>query len=121
GWLGCVTLLMVLSFYSVVSGWSIAYLFFAIKGIFVNISSAEVVQIWDHLLGSPMILIGWHTAFMFLTMLVVALGVNAGIEKASKWMMPALLVILLLLVIYAGIVGDFQKALQFLFSFKLKA
>ncbi len=121
GWLGSLTLLMVLSFYSVVSGWSIAYLFFAIKGTFVNIGSAQVVEIWDHLLASPMILIAWHSAFMFLTMIVVALGVNAGIEKASKWMMPALLVILLLLVIYAAIVGDFSKALHFLFSFKLEA
>ena len=121
GWLGCLTLLMVLSFYSVVSGWSIAYLFFAFKGTFVNIGATEVVEIWDHLLGSPMILIAWHSVFMFLTMMVVALGVNAGIEKASKWMMPALLVILVLLVIYAAVVGDFMKALSFLFSFKLSA
>jgi len=119
GWLGSLTLLMVLSFYSVVSGWSIAYLYFAIKGIFVNISAAEIVTLWNNLLGSPIQLIAWHTAFMFLTMLVVALGVNAGIEKASKWMMPALLMILILLVIYAGIVGDFQQAWHFLFSFKL--
>lgn len=121
GWLGCLTLLMVLSFYSVVSGWSIAYLYFAIKGTFVNIGAVEIVQLWDNLLASPMILIAWHSAFMFLTMIVVALGVNAGIEKASKWMMPALLIILLLLVLYAAIVGDFAKALHFLFSFKIEA
>jgi NSS family neurotransmitter:Na+ symporter len=58
---------------------------------------------------------------MFLTMIVVALGVNAGIEKASKWMMPALLIILLFLVVYAGFVGDFKQAVHFLFSFKLEA
>lgn len=121
GWLGCITLLMVLSFYSVVSGWSIAYLFFALKGTFTQISATQIVDLWNNLLGSPITLIVWHTVFMFLTMIVVALGVNAGIEKASKWMMPALLVILLLLVIYAAIVGDFAKALNFLFSFKLNA
>lgn len=118
GWLGSVTLIMVLSFYSVVSGWSIAYLYFAIKGTFVNISTVEIVALWENLLSSPIGLIVWHSLFMFLTMVVVALGVNAGIEKASKWMMPALLVILLLLVIYAAIVGDFKQALHFLFSFK---
>lgn len=121
GWLGCLTLLMVLSFYSVVSGWSIAYLFYAFKGTFVNISAVEIVQLWNNLLSSPITLIAWHSVFMFLTMIVVALGVNAGIEKASKWMMPALLVILLLLVIYAGVVGDFMQAVRFLFSFKLEA
>ncbi len=121
GWLGCLTLLMVLSFYSVVSGWSIAYLFYAFKGTFVNISAVDIVQLWSNLLSSPMTLIAWHSVFMFLTMIVVALGVNAGIEKASKWMMPALLIILLFLVVYAGFVGDFKQATHFLFSFKLEA
>lgn len=121
GWLGCLTLLMVLSFYSVVSGWSIAYLFYAFKGTFVNISAVDIVQLWSNLLGSPITLIAWHSVFMFLTMIVVALGVNAGIEKASKWMMPALLIILLFLVVYAGFVGDFKQAVHFLFSFKLEA
>ncbi len=118
GWLGAVTLLLILAFYSVVAGWSIAYLFYAFKGTFINASPDSIVQIWQALLASPAELTKWHTLFMFLTMLVVALGVNAGIERASKWMMPGLFLILIILVIYAAIEGDFKSGLSFMFSFR---
>ncbi|MBI2790846.1 MAG: sodium-dependent transporter [Gammaproteobacteria bacterium] len=118
GWLGAVTLLLVLSFYSVVAGWSVAYLFYAMKGIFVNASPDTIVNIWQNLLASPLELTLWHTLFMFLTMGVVALGVNAGIERASRWMMPGLFLILILLVIYAAIEGNFKEGINFLFAFR---
>ncbi len=118
GWLGAFTLLMVLSFYSVVAGWSIAYLFFAFKGVFINATPDSILSIWQDLLSSPYELTLWHTIFMTLTMLVVALGVNAGIERASRWMMPGLFLILIVLVIYAGIEGDFKSGFSFLFSFR---
>lgn len=119
GWLTAITLLMILSFYSVVAGWSIAYLIYALKGMFVNASPDSIIAIWHALLASPSALIGWNTLFMILTMGVVALGVNRGIENASKWLMPALFVVLILLVIYAAIEGDFWQACLFLFSFKM--
>lgn len=118
GWLGALTLLLVLSFYSVVAGWSIAYLFFALQGIFVNATPEFILSLWGTLLDSPGALIIWHTTFMVLTMAVIALGVNAGIEKASRWMMPGLFIILILLVIYSAFEGNFKQAFLFLFSFK---
>lgn len=120
GWLGSLTLLLVLSFYSVVAGWSIAYFFYALQGMFVNATPDSILTLWQSLLASPQSLIIWHSIFMALTMLVVALGVNAGIEKASRWMMPGLFIILLILVGYAAIEGDFAQAWQFLFSFKVE-
>lgn len=120
GWLGSFTLLMVLSFYSVVAGWSIAYLFYALTGVFVEASPSEIIALWHTLLDSPGLLIGWHTLFMILTMGLVARGVNKGIENASKWMMPGLFLILIFLVLYAGITGNFWEAWRFLFSFKLE-
>ncbi len=120
GWLGSVALLMVLSFYSVVAGWSIAYLIYAFQGLFIQASPHEILGIWTALLASPLALTGWHTIFMFLTMGVIALGVNAGIERASRWMMPGLFLILILLVIYSAIEGNVVQAWKFLFSFKMK-
>lgn len=120
GWLGAVTLIMVLSFYSVVAGWSISYLVHAAQGTLVGASPQTIVEIWGALLASPMALIGWHTLFMIFTMLVIACGVNAGIERASKWMMPALFAILILLVIYSAIKGDFKQACYFLFYFRFE-
>lgn len=120
GWLGAFTLIIVLSFYSVVAGWSVSYLFHALEGTFVDASPQDILSIWEALLASPLALIGWHTIFIFFTMVVVGRGVNKGIEKASKWMMPGLFLILILLVIYSGITGDFQQAFSFLFSFKIQ-
>ncbi|MGD9591201.1 MAG: sodium-dependent transporter [Candidatus Berkiella sp.] len=118
GWLGALTLILVLAFYSVVAGWSIAYLAYAFKGLFVNATPESIVAIWTNLLASPLELTQWHTIFICLTMLVVALGVNAGIERASKWMMPGLFLTLIALVIYAAIEGDFRSGLSFMFSFR---
>ncbi|MBS0290792.1 MAG: sodium-dependent transporter [Proteobacteria bacterium] len=118
GWLGALTLVLVLSFYSVVAGWSIAYLFYAIEGIFVQAGPNEIMNVWRNLLDSPLALTLWHSIFMFITMMVVALGVNAGIERAARWMMPGLFLILIVLVIYAAIEGNFKEAFQFLFSFR---
>lgn len=118
GWLGAITLVLVLSFYSVVAGWSVAYLSYAAKGLFIQATPDKVVSIWQTLLASPLELTLWHTIFMCLTMLIVALGVNAGIERASRWMMPGLFLILIVLVIYAAIEGDFTQGFQFLFAFR---
>lgn len=119
GWLGALTLILVLSFYSVVAGWSIAYLFFAFKDVFVHATPDSIVSLWKNLLANPEALILWHTIFMTLTMGVIALGVNKGIENASRWMMPGLFLILIVLVIYAAVEGNFTEACRYLFSFKL--
>lgn len=121
GWLGVLALVMVLSFYSVVSGWSIFYFFQAVKGTFLHASPESILKVWDNLLASPVTLIVWHTLFMLLTLSVVALGIIKGIEKLSKWMMPALFLVLITLVFYAAIEGDMPQALHYLFSFKLEA
>lgn len=120
GWLGALTLVMVLSFYSVISGFAIGYLNYAMQGTFNNASPDAISALWVNLMNQPILLIGWHTIFMVLTMGVVALGVNQGIEKSSRWMMPALFIILIVLVIYAAIIGNFKEAFIFLFSFKIQ-
>lgn len=120
GWLGALTLIMILSFYSVISGLAIGYLNFAIQGAFAQADQSAINLLWSQLLEQPHLLIIWHSLFMVITMLVVAFGVNQGIEKASKWLMPALFIILLFLVGYSAIKGQFLEALSFLFSFKMQ-
>tara|TARA_R110002110_G_scaffold404606_1_gene623053 strand:+ start:60283 stop:61653 length:1371 start_codon:yes stop_codon:yes gene_type:complete len=120
GWLGALTLVMVLSFYSVISGVSIAYLNYALQGAFATSDPTAIVALWDNLMSQPAMLVGWHSAFMVMTMGIVAFGVNKGIERSSKWMMPALFVVLILLVVYSAWIGNFQEAVNFLFSFKVQ-
>lgn len=116
GMWGGLALFCVLSFYSVVSGWSIAYLFKTLSGQFVSASSSEILNIWGQFMGSPIELLVYHTIFMCLTMGVVAMGVEKGVERASKVMMPGLILILILLVIYGMFSGHFGESLRFLFQ-----
>ncbi len=119
GWWGALALLLVLSFYSVVSGWSIAYLIKSISGQFNGLNADQVNHVWHQFLSNPWRLLGWHTLFMALTIGVIIRGVHEGLEKATQFMMPALYLILLALVIYAACVGNFAKAARFLFDFNI--
>ncbi len=119
GWWGAFGLLLTLSFYSVVSGWSIAYLIQSFSGTFNHMNAPGVAQYWQHFLSSPWRLLGFHTLFMCLTMSVITLGVQQGLERATKLMMPALYAILFGLVIYAAFEGDFARAFKFLFDFHI--
>lgn len=120
GWLGALTLLLVLSFYSVVAGWSIAYLFFTWRGDFNGLGVSAINQSWGSFLANPWQLMFWHAVFMWLTMWVVERGVQQGIEKASRIMMPLLFLTLIILDIYAASLGDFSEGARFLFDFKLQ-
>lgn len=113
---GGLALILILSFYSVVSGWSIAYGIKAIMGAFDGATAEGIQTQWRDLMGSPWLLLLYHTAFMIMTMGVVAFGVEQGLERASKIMMPGLILILLFLVIYAMVEGDFMRSVEFLFN-----
>jgi len=60
GWWGSCTLLLILSFYSVVAGWSIAYMGYALSGTFNGLSAAGVGQLWANFLSRPGWLLIWH-------------------------------------------------------------
>ncbi|OGO92772.1 MAG: transporter [Coxiella sp. RIFCSPHIGHO2_12_FULL_42_15] len=117
GWWGALGLVLVLSFYSVVSGWSIAYIFKSISGSFNNLDPNAIHTVWQQFLANPWQLLLWHTVFMILTMGVIIAGVQQGLERSTKLMMPALYIILFSLVIYACDVGHCREAFRFLFKF----
>lgn len=116
GWWGALGLLLVLAFYSVVAGWSIAYIYKIWSGQLTDLTPGRIIQIWDDFLASPMELLLWHSIFMILTLVVVARGIHKGLEQASRIMMPGLFIVLLLLMIYSAIVGEFAMAVEFLFK-----
>lgn len=115
GWWGALGLILVLSFYSVVAGWSIGYLVKIWSGSFATLGSAlDFESVWIQFLGDPYNLLLWHTIFMALTLGVVALGVKKGLERASKILMPGLFILLILLMLYSIRIGDIGAAIQFL-------
>ncbi len=117
GWIGALSLLMVLSFYSVISGWSIAYIGYAALGTFQNTSAEHIYQLWSQLMQNPGLLVALHTAFLCLTLGIVVRGVKNGIEKASKIMLPILFLTVFVLMLYGMTQGDAKAGFHFLFRF----
>ena len=120
GWWGSLGLLFVLSFYSVVSGWALAYFFKALSGQFQGLLPLQIVDIWKDFLNDPGWLMVWHTAFMSLTFFIVHFGVHRGLERASNIMMPLLFIVLTLLAIYGSQTPGLESSLSFLFSFDIE-
>ncbi|MGM0594321.1 MAG: sodium-dependent transporter [Pseudomonadota bacterium] len=116
GWSGVVAGFIILSYYSVIAGWALAYIFRTGAGAFTGATADGVGSIFSDLVSDPERLLAWHTVFMALTLAVVARGVRSGLEKAVRYLMPALFVLLLILVGYAMNTGYFADGLKFLFT-----
>jgi NSS family neurotransmitter:Na+ symporter len=116
GWLAFMAALVGLTFYSVVAGWSLAYIVKAARGAFDGMDAQTTAATFGDLLADPLSMSLWHGLFMAATVLVVARGLHGGLERAVEILMPALFVALLVLVGYAMVVGDFSAALAFLFQ-----
>ena len=116
GWMGVAAGFLIISFYSVIGGWTVAYVFRVLGGEFTGISPEGAGEAFGSFIGDPGRLILWHTVFLIMTMFVVARGVRSGLEQAVKYLMPALFVLLVLLVIYSMTSGAFGRGLEFLFE-----
>ena len=116
GWLSIIAPVCGLCFYAVVAGWSLDYVFLALRGEFVNIAPDEALRQFDDLLASPARLLLWYTLYIAATVLVISLGVKRGIEKVTTFMLPTLFVMIIVLVVYGHIEGAPARAWQFMFN-----
>lgn len=117
GWMGVLAGFLILSYYSVIAGWTLDYLVSALEGKFAGLDGASSNALFDSLLASPSRLVQWHTAFIAITALVLMFGVTKGLENAIRWMMPTLLILLLILLGYAYTTGEIATSARFMFSF----
>ncbi|HEB58767.1 MAG TPA: sodium-dependent transporter [Gammaproteobacteria bacterium] len=116
GWFGMVAGFLILSYYSVVAGEVMAYVFRAGSGAFDNQTADGIRAILTDFVSEPEKLLAWHTIFMVLTTVVVARGVRLGLERTVRWLMPALFILLVILVGYAMSLKGFGQAVNFLFE-----
>ncbi|ADH06764.1 TPA: sodium-dependent transporter [Bacillus cereus] len=112
GRLGVGTCFILLSFYSVVGGWVLIYLFRGITGQLIT-PGKNYGTLFTETIGNPAWAIMGHFAFMFITIWVVSKGVQNGIEKASKYMLPALFVLFVALIIRSLTLDDAMKGVKF--------
>ena len=116
GWSGIVAGILILSFYSVVTGWAFHYFFLAVTDTFSQIDAPSAGALFGGLLADPMKLMAWHTVFLLMTLVIVCAGVVKGLGVAGL-MMPLLLLLLIVLFIYSATVGDLTQATHFSFDF----
>jgi len=115
GFLGVAAGFMILSFYSVIGGWTMGYVVETIRGNLSHFSSPdEAGVLFGTLVENPFWSIGFHTLFFAATMFIVIRGVQGGIERSSKIMMPILLSILVILIIRGVTMEGASKGLAFL-------
>ncbi|MFA5018779.1 MAG: sodium-dependent transporter [Methylobacter sp.] len=116
GWMGVAAGFLILSYYSVIAGWASAYVLKAFTGSFFGADAAAIKAIFDDFVASPVKLLFWHSLFMLATMLIVVRGVNTGLEKAVRFLMPSLFVLLILMVAYAMTTDSYDQGVKFLFT-----
>ncbi len=116
GAMGVIAGFLILSYYSVIGGWTLAYILKSVSGSFTGATAADVEGAFAAYTGSFWKLTLSHTLFMGITVFVVARGVERGLEKAVRFMVPALLLLMLALLGYAINSGEFGAGLDFMFS-----
>ncbi len=133
-WLGMFGAFVILTFYSVIAGWVMAYAVMIggdligavasngpgalLGGAFANESQEVVAAKLGALLSDPQRMIFYHGLFVVITVAIVARGLKGGIEQAVTILMPAFFVMLTVLMLFAIFTGDTGKGLNFLFGFR---
>ena len=111
GGLGVLTGIVILSFYSVIAGWTLSYIIKTLAGTFQP--GVDTAAIFDQLAGSAVPAITWHLLFIIITIYVVLGGVRDGIERWTKILMPVLFALLVLLAIRAVTLSGAEEGLAF--------
>ena len=115
GQMAAIGALIALSFYCVIAGWTIDYFFHAVTVGIPGVTAEQTAIALDELMLSPGRMIFSQIVFLGLTGLTVAAGIRRGLEKVLRWLTPALFILLIVLLIYAAIAGDFVAGATFLF------
>lgn len=97
GWLASVIPMLILPYYSVIGGWVMKYFSVFISG---NADNAANDTYFETFIAQPFEPVGWFLLFIGITTLIVLFGVEKGIEKVSKWMMPLLVILTIIIAVY---------------------
>ncbi|MGP6194767.1 sodium-dependent transporter [Priestia megaterium] len=96
GRLGVLSCVVLLSFYSVVGGWVILYTIMSVTGM---LSGKEYGPLFNAVISQPYVVLGAQALFLLITVFVISKGVQKGIERANKYMMPLLFICFIIIVV----------------------
>ena len=121
GSMGVTAGFLILSFYVVIAGWAGAYVFFAASGEFSAAAADPATHadtigaLFSNLITSAPQLLLWSSLTIAAAIYVISKGVKDGLENAITYLMPALLLLLIGIMFYSAVVGDFAAAFKFMF------
>ena len=115
GLLGILTGFLITSYYAVVSGWCLQYIYASAAGQLQG-DAAYVAQYFQEFSASPLRPVFWTVAILLITHLVICRGVRGGIERASKLLMPTLFLLLLVIVVASCLLPGAREGIAFLFK-----
>ena len=114
GYLSVFTPMVIVSYYSVVGGWSLGYLVQALGGAFVRNDAETVSNTFSNLITSTWTPIICHLGFLAITVLIVAAGVKSGIEKFSKFCLPVLFILVVVIMIFSISLPGAKEGISYL-------
>ena len=114
GRMGVLAGFLILGYYSVVDGWTLEYIFEAVSNSFAGKTPAEFISSFQSFSSNPWRPALWLTLFLLATHFIIVKGVEKGIEKSSKIMMPTLFIIILILVGCSVTLPGAGKGIEFL-------
>lgn len=114
GRMGVLAGFLILGYYSVVAGWTLEYIFEAVSNSFAGKTPAEFISSFQSFSSNPWRPALWLTLFLLATHFIIVKGVEKGIEKSSKIMMPTLFIIILILVGCSVTLPGAGKGIEFL-------
>lgn len=114
GYLGVLTGFLILGYYSVVAGWTLEYIFQAVTNRFAGRSSSEFITMFQDFSLNPFRPLVWLFVFILLTHFIIVKGVQKGIERSSKVLMPVLFILILLLAVCSIMLPGAERGIEFL-------
>ncbi len=116
GFLAVLSAFLILSYYSVVAGWTLEYIFDSATNRFAGKQAADFSEDFNLFMQSSFRPLLWLVCFLLMTYVIVVRGIKNGIEKSSKLMMPLLFIIILILAVCSICLPNGKKGVEFLFS-----
>ena len=113
GYVSLIANFLLMMFYTSVTGWILYYFVSFVKGDMTGITDAQSVKLFDNMLADPVIMVGFMAIVVILGFVILSFGVQKGLERVTKYMMIALLLLMIILAVNSFTLDGAKNGLNF--------